>query len=153
MLETHLLASQAAHLISELALEALHDKAVVPHLVDLPFPLAHDLRRQRLQVVLAFRRHLDRRRLVHDVVAVLVQAVQEKAEELLRVVLLRAAELGRDAADRLSERDGREEVVLLGPQHPNELGDRVRQRAFGAERIDDVDVLAVSAPWIDVTKC
>ena len=141
----HLAARQTLHLVAELSLEALDDKAIVPAAVDVPLALAHDLLRERLEVVLPFGAHLDRRRFRDDVVEVLVQAVEEEAKELLRVVLLRAAELGRPSADVLAERDRREEQVVLRPDRPDQLGDGVCERAFGAERVDAVDVALVAA--------
>ena len=80
---------EALHAVPILPLDEVDDEAVVAHPVDLPLLLAGDLRGQLLELGLPFRRRLDVA-LLQDPVQILVQAVQQEAQELLRVMLLRA---------------------------------------------------------------
>ena len=84
---THSVTREALHAVPILPLEEVHDEAVVAHPVDLPLLLAGDLRGQLLELGLPFRRRLDVA-LLQDPVQILVQAIQQEAQELLRVVLL-----------------------------------------------------------------
>ena len=97
--ESHLAAGQTGELAAVLALKPLHDDRVVAAEIDVPLLGARLGLRHRLERELSLGRHRDRRRLVKDKVEVLVQAVEEEGEELLRVVLIRAAKLGRKVAD------------------------------------------------------
>lgn len=91
--------SETLHPVPVLPLEEVHDQAIVAHAVYLPLLLARDLRRQVLELGLALRSLRDLGLLQYSV-QVLVQAIKQEAQELLRVVLFRAGELGRVAADR-----------------------------------------------------
>ena len=95
----HLVACQALHSVHVLSLEQVDDKAVVPHLVDLPFLVRSNLRREGLQRGLALGRHLNRLGPHLDTIQVLVQAVHDKRQELLRVVLLRARKVRLELDD------------------------------------------------------
>jgi hypothetical protein len=141
------MARQARQLVPKLPLEALHDEAIVTHAINLPLAFAHDLRRQRLEIMFAVRRHLDRWWFLDDVVEVLVQTIEEKSEKLLRIMLVRTAKLGRDATDVFTERDGREEDVVLSPDGPDELRHSISKGASGSEGVRRVDVSSVSAVW------
>ena len=95
----HFMTCEALHSVPILSLEEVDDEAVIAHAVDLPLLFARDLCRHLLELGFPFRRRLDVP-LLQDPVQVLVQAVQQEAQELLRVVLLRARELRRMAAYR-----------------------------------------------------
>ena len=69
---TNLVTSETFEAIAVLALEQIHDEAIVPHLVDLPLLLRSDFWRERLECRLAFRCQLDRCRLVLDPIKILV---------------------------------------------------------------------------------
>ncbi len=81
------MAGKALHSVPILSLEEVDDEAIVAHAVDLPLLFASDLCRQLLELRFPFRRRLDVP-LLQNPVQVLVQAVQQEAKELLRVVLL-----------------------------------------------------------------
>jgi hypothetical protein len=85
-----------------LTLEEVNDKAVVTLPVQRPLLVARDLWRKGLKCLLALRRHLDLRLLL-DPVQVLVQAVEHKGQELLRVVLLVARKQVVEADNALPE--------------------------------------------------
>ena len=83
---------QALHAIPVLPLEQVDNKTIVPLLVYLPLLFRRDGRRQRLERGFPFRCHLHWRRFRAYPIEVLVQAVQQEAEELLGIVLVRAGE-------------------------------------------------------------
>ena len=93
----HLVAREAFHAVAVLPLEDVDDERIVTHAVQLPLLLACDLRRQPLELRLALWRRLEFG-LHDDTVEVLVQAVEQEAQELLRIMLLCTRELGRVAA-------------------------------------------------------
>lgn len=97
--QTHLVTRQAFNTVAELALEVVDDEAVVAHLVKLPLLLARKLGRKRLELRLPLRVVLDGR-LRQDAIQVLVEPVEQRAQKLLRVVLVRIGKLLREPADR-----------------------------------------------------
>lgn len=84
---TNLVTSHTLHLIPKLALEEIHNQAVVPTLVGLPLLLACDLRWEPLELCFPLRCDLDLW-LLQNSVQVLVQAIEQEAQELLGIVLI-----------------------------------------------------------------
>lgn len=90
---SHLMTCQASQNISELALEIVNHDAVITHPVDLPFLRAGQLGWESLKFPLTFRRRRWQSGLLNDAVEIFVQPVEQEAQKLLRVMLVRAAEL------------------------------------------------------------
>ena len=75
--------------------------------------------------MLPVRRHLNRWRFLENVIEIFVQAIEQKTEKFLGIVLIGSSELRRDSADILAERHWRQESVLLSPDGAQELRDGI----------------------------
>ena len=122
----------------EQTVEEVDDDAVVALLVVLPRLLGELL--VRLAHVAA-QLHVG---LLHDAVEVLVQAVEQKGEQLVRVLLLEAGELGREAAQVELERARYRVAVVARPDLVDEVGIGLGDFALAPERIHHVDLLLVA---------
>lgn len=138
-------AGQAFELALVLALEQADNDAVVSPEIDVPLSFSGNRSRENLQLCLSLRGELDWRGLVCDEVEVFMKSIEQKGEELLAIVLVRPFKLGRKAADCVSERDGREERVLLRPECLHELRNRMRQYALCPQHIGRIDGLLVAS--------
>lgn len=88
----HLIASQTPQPIPKLSLEIINHDTIISRLPRPPLLFARNLLGQNLQLFLSLRRRLQRR-LLQNTVQILVKAIEEEDEKLLRVVLIRVPEL------------------------------------------------------------
>lgn len=82
-IRSYLVACKTFHPVSILSLEQVYDQTVVPLLVNLPFFLGGNRRRQGFESGFSFWGHLNRRRFRANSIKVFMQAVQKETEEFL----------------------------------------------------------------------
>ena len=91
---TYLVTCQTFKSIPVLSLEQVDDETIVRRSVDLPLLLRGHLWRESLHRRFPFRGHLHRWRFVLDPIKILMQAIKDKREKLLRIVLIGTREIG-----------------------------------------------------------
>jgi hypothetical protein len=140
--DPYLLAFGAHERAPVLALEQVDDDAVVALEVAVP---ARTCERTHLARAAARPIRLFDVRLLQDAVQVLVQPVEQERDELLRVVLLVARKLRREALQRLLElaRRVRRRGPAPGPHAVQERAERLGDRAVHPERVVRVELVLV----------
>ena len=141
----HLVACHTLQAIPILSLEQIDNETVIPSPVYLPFFLRSDVRRKRLELGLAFGRKFHRGRFDLYPIQILVQPIEHKREEFLRIMLIRSRKLVCKDRDTLFERDGGKKRVVFFPHCFEELRKGVGESAFHAEGVLQVDGALVAA--------